>query len=343
MPRKYNDRKDLIAQRVANIADVAGTATLDRDTYFEVIEKGIAGWLEEEKTVRSTPQGSADGLSDPQRRVFAVALGRIARAAQAHRNVRVVAHTTSVQRVMKQQLLDKPEPRYIFLGWKQRLEKRASQPVVTEGGEYLMLLSISGTSGRREIRADVAASRGEGEGWKLTLVFHPLPPVEEEMESIAAPEPSPAPDTVVAAVVRSTYLVLRVHDAERAQRFVEWCNQEAIPIAMWLRRELKRKHVRIVESVQVEVTRGIVTGGTDGALALQTGGGAIEKKMSHDDEVAAGLNQSAEITALFAQGSQQSLERAPVGAAGLNQDTDIGSRIAMTGLPDLPTKGDDKD
>jgi hypothetical protein len=324
MPRKLKEQKDLIANRIANIADVARTDTLDRDTYFEVIERGIAGWLQEEEKVRSTPKGSADGLSDPQRRVFAVALGRIAHAAHAHRRVCVVALTTSVQRVMEQQLIDKPAPRYIFLGWKQRLEKRAYQPVVTEGGEYLMLLSISGTSGRREIRADVAAARREGNGWKLTLVLHPLPPVDEEMESIAALEPSPGPDAVVAAVAKSTYLVLREHDVQRAQRFSEWCDQEQILIAMWLHRELKRKHVRVVETVLVEVTRGNVTGDTDGTLALQTGGGAIEKKMQ------------------LAADGQRSLERRRVGDAGENQRTDIFSRIGMMGLADLDPKDDDE-
>lgn len=337
MPAKKRPPSDSIADlsqaSQSSQGAEASTGSLDHQTYFEVIDHGIDGWLREEEKVRSTPAGSSDGLSDRQRRVLEVALRKISRAARERRRVCVTATTMNVELVMERLGMEKTRAAYIFSGWRKRLKARAIQPVATRQGEYVMGILIEGDAGRREIRAFVAPARPTGTTWKLRLV-EPYPPVDEELESIAASErPPDGTSRTVASTIQTTFLVMRDHDEELARRFKKWCESERMRIVAWLRREVSRRRMKVLKGDVVIVEQ--AGGGTDGALALAATG--VEKKKREKRATALGLNQSADVLERIGRTSLPDLLRRA--EPGLNQSADVLDRIARTrGIPELDAR-----
>lgn len=312
-PRKRPAR--LLADRVAAIADIATSPPLDRETYFEVIDRGIYEWLRKEEQTPSKPDRS-EGLTGPQRRVLEIALRRIAHAARKRRRLCVFALATSVQQLMEQKKLGRTEPKDIFYGWKMRLAKEPYQPVLTRTGEYLMFLTIDVKGdNRREIRAHVAVARPKDDRWTLAIAIDPVPNVKEEIESISSPELPTGADPVISAVATATYVVLQERQKKQAERFLQWCEDEKIPIRMWFRGE--RRRLRGIETAQIiEVSAGLMGAGTSGALALAStviGGGKTSARGGED--------------------CTRSTEH-----AAANMSTEVLGQIARTPLPEIDRK-----
>jgi len=252
-PKASDGTADSVARAVAKGAGVAEDDGPDAATYFAAIDSGLYAWLREEEQAASTPDRTG-GLSEAQRGVLEVALGIIRRHARASQRAAVFATTAHVDEVLAR-TGRRARAKDIFLGWKHRIGAAdGTRPfqAVDMGMEdqLLVILEISGSSGRREIRAHVAVAHEDGAAWRIHVVE---PPPGDELLVPITRVTRPEHDGLTRLAAQTLYEALKVKEQGAAARFVEFCERERIRILAWLRAVVSsRKKTRrgFVEVVQ---------------------------------------------------------------------------------------------
>lgn len=252
-PKTPDGTGDSVARAVAKGVGVAEGGGPRTETYFAAIDTGLYGWLREEEQAASTPDRTG-GLSEAQRAVLEVALGIIRRHARASQRAAVFATTAHVEDVLTR-TGRKARAKDIFLGWKHRIgEADGTRPfqAVDLGleNQLLVILEISGSSGRREIRAHVAIAHEDGAAWRMHVVE---PPPGDELLVPITRVTRPEHDGLTRSAAQTLYEALKVKEHGAAERFIEFCERERIRILAWLRavvssrRKIRRGFVDVVQ------------------------------------------------------------------------------------------------
>lgn len=268
-------QKGSVAEAVAQIADVAGEKEIDAAIYFDVVDRGLYLWEQEERRHASLPDRSG-GLSDTQKEILGIAFALMRRYARMRRRIAVVATTAHVETLLANAART-ARAKDIFLGWKHRIGAadgtRPFQPVQASNGEmFIVVVEVVGSAGRRVIRVDVARGRkNHGQAWRLGLVLpHDAEP--EELHPITEAQSPPPGDPVLTAQAQALYEGFKEKDRAKARSFAAWCADKDLRIRLWIQDALRREraaNVRYGDLTITELVQGttVLKGGTGGADA----------------------------------------------------------------------------